>query len=106
MRRLLTIAVLAICACPCAFAQEAGGDGPRKIARRVVPVYPVLARRLNLDGVVRLLVTVAPSGTPNAVEVLGGNPVLVKSAQDAVSTWRWAPAAHESKEIVELTFHH
>jgi len=105
MRRFLTVAFLAICACAFGNAQDSTGGG-RPIIRRIAPVYPELARRLNLEeGVVKLRITVAPDGTPKATQVLGGNPVLAKAAQDAVSTWRWAPAANESKEIVELKFH-
>ena len=106
MRRCLGITLLAISVYPCVVAQEAPGTGTRTVARRVAPAYPDLARQSNLEGLVRLRVTVAPEGSVNAVEVLGGNPVLAKSAQDAVSAWRWTPAAHETKEIVELRFHH
>jgi TonB family protein len=104
MRRCLAVVFLAICACVCVHAQDSP-DGARRVVRRSPPVYPELARRLNLkEGVVKLRVTVAPDGAPKATEVLGGNPVLAKSAQDTVLTWRWAPAANESKEIVELRF--
>ena len=105
MRRYLVIALLAIGLYPFVLAQQVPGAGSRKIARRVPPVYPDLARRLNLEGLVKLRVTVASDGAANATEVLGGNPVLAKSAQDAVSTWKWVPAEHETKEIVELRFH-
>jgi TonB family protein len=105
MRRCLALAFLAIYACAGVNAQGSP-NGARQVVRRIVPVYPDLARRLHLEeAVVKLRVTVAPDGTPKATEVLGGNPVLAKSALDAVSNWRWVPAANESKEIVELTFH-
>jgi len=35
---------------------------------------------------------------------VGGSPILLKAAQDAVEKWRWAPAPHESTEQVELHF--
>jgi hypothetical protein len=38
-------------------------------------------------------------------EVLGGNPVLAKAAQDAIRKWRWAAAAQETREEVQLNFH-
>lgn len=60
---------------------------------------------MNLAGLVRLRVTVAPDGAAKGIEVLGGNPVLAKAAQDAVARWKWAPAPHETKETVELRFH-
>jgi TonB family protein len=86
-------------------AQEQPEESTRKVAERSAPVYPELARRLNLDGTVKLRVTVTPEGKPKAIEVIGGNPVLAKSAQDAVMRWKWSPASRESAETVELRFH-
>jgi len=70
-----------------------------------VPAHPELARRLNLVGLVRLRVPVAPDGKPKLIEVVGGNPVLTKAAEDAVLRWKWAPGPQETKELVQLNFH-
>jgi hypothetical protein len=35
---------------------------------------------------------------------LGGNPVLVESAQDAVSKWKFEASQGETTEIVQLAF--
>ena len=80
-------------------------DGLRKVLDRVTPRYPELARTLNLAGTVRLVITVAPNGSVKSVRAVGGNPVLLKAAQDAISRWKWAPAPQESQEVVELRFH-
>jgi len=82
---------------------QRGVEAP-KVVRCVAPVYPNLARRLNLEGPVRLPVIVADDGTAKTTEVLGGNPVVAKSAQDAVPAWKWVLAVHESKQIVALRF--
>ncbi len=76
----------------------------REVETRVAPAYPDLAMRMRLLGVVRLRVTVAASGAPGTSEVLGGNPVLAKAAQDAIAHWKWVPGPKETKEIVELRF--
>ena len=104
MRPWIAIIVL-VCsvACPMVSAQEA--DSLRRISDKVTPVYPELARNLNLKGIVKLRVTVMPDGAVKQSEVLGGNPLLAKAAQDAVKKWKWAPAAQETKEVVELNFH-
>jgi TonB family protein len=60
---------------------------------------------MHLEGRVKLLVTVAPDGKPRSNEVVGGNPVLARATQDAISRWRWAAAPHETKEVIELRFH-
>jgi outer membrane biosynthesis protein TonB len=36
--------------------------------------------------------------------VLGGNPVLVEAAQDAVSKWKFEPSQSETTEIVQVGF--
>ena len=87
------------------FGQEETLASVRRVTERSVPAYPDLARKLNLVGVVKLRVTVAPDGVVIQSEVLGGNPVLAKSAQDAVRKWRWASASKETEEEVLLNFH-
>jgi TonB family protein len=76
----------------------------RKVVRRVVPTYPDLARRLHILGVVKLNAAVAPSGNVKSIQVLGGNPVLIQAAEEAVGSWKFAPAAEESHELIELRF--
>jgi outer membrane biosynthesis protein TonB len=36
--------------------------------------------------------------------VLGGHPVLVNAAEDAVRKWKFEPAAGEDSGVVEVTF--
>jgi len=84
-------------------AQETA-EGARKVVTKVVPQYPSLARSMNLQGVVRADVLVAPDGKVKFIEVKGGHPVLVDAAQHALRDWKWAPAPHETHESVELRF--
>jgi len=104
MRRCLAIIILSIAVLPCLLAQAPPENSTRMVITRIVPVYPELAGRLHLVGNVKLSVTVAPDGAAKTIEVMGGNPVLVKAAQDAVLRWKWTPAPHETKEAVELHF--
>jgi len=76
----------------------------RKIVDKVSPVYPALAKRMNLRGVVKLEVVVRPNGTVKSAKVMGGNPVLVDSAADAVQKWKFEPTANETTGIVEVSF--
>jgi TonB family protein len=84
-------------------AQETS-EGSRKVVTKVVPQYPSLARSMRLQGVVRAQVLVAPNGTVKLIEVKGGHPVLVDSAQHALREWKWEPAPRETRESVELRF--
>jgi TonB family protein len=47
-------------------------------------VYPELARRMKIIGTVRLELQLTTSGNVRETKVLGGNPVLATSAQQAV----------------------
>jgi TonB family protein len=89
-------------------AQTASAQQPvaaRAIVTKIIPAYPELARSMRLDGAVKLSVNVSPKGTVKSLHALGGNPVLLKAAQDAVTQWKWAPAAQETTEVIELSFH-
>src|ERR1700758_3496628 len=85
-------------------AQEPS-EASRKIISKVVPIYPELARTMQIHGTVRGNVVIAPDGKVKLTQVVGGNPVLIKAAVDAIEKWRWAPASHETKELIQLDFH-
>ena len=85
-------------------AQDDPGAGPRKVVSKTMPAYPQMARSLSLSGAVKLEVLVQPNGNVKSVQVKGGNPVLVESAQTAIQGWKWEKAEHESTERVEFHF--
>jgi TonB family protein len=108
MRRWTAITVFALCATvvfwsSSAFAQQPAGQ--RKILNQVTPQYPELARRMRLEGTVKLTVTVTPGGNAKSIQATGGSPLLLQAAQDAIRLWKWTPAPQESQEFVELRFH-
>lgn len=108
MRRLIRTLVLFLLlgtATQPLLAQEIQGDSTRKIVSRAIPAYPEVARKMGLEGLVKLQVTVAANGTVKSVQALGGSPLLVKSAEDSVYKFRWIPAKQESKEVIEMRFH-
>lgn len=76
----------------------------RKVASRVAPVYPDLARKMHIHGVVRVEAIVRPNGSVKSTRVLGGNPVLIEAAQDAVGKWKFEPGQSETTEVVQLAF--
>jgi TonB family protein len=87
------------------YGQQSSGDVNRKLIRKVDPNYPEMARRMNIAGTVKVYAVIAPDGTVKSVEPVGGSPLLVQAAEDAISRWKFAPAGAESKELVELHFH-
>jgi TonB family protein len=87
------------------FSQVAGQPaGPRKITTKVEAQYPELARRYHILGRVRIEVVVSPEGAVTKAREIGGGPVLVKAALEAVQQWKFEPAPKETTEIIEIVF--
>jgi TonB family protein len=85
--------------------RAAGQEGlNRRIKSKVNPVYPDIARKLGLVGAVRLEITVATNGTVKDTKVIGGNPILVNAAIDAVKRWKFESGNDESVGVVEFKF--
>jgi len=76
----------------------------RKPKTKVAPVYPDVARRMGVSGIVKLSVVVAPNGTVKSSKVIGGHPVLVNAAMDAMKQWKFESAPTESSGTVEFKF--
>src|SRR5205809_7635316 len=56
----------------------------RKSIYKVDPDYPQDLKRAYIGGTVRLNIVISPSGTVEAISILGGNPVLAEAAIRAV----------------------
>jgi TonB family protein len=97
---------MALCAGLFAWAgsAQAGERAERKAVAKVPAVYPEVAKRYNIRGLVKLEVVVRGDGSVKSVKVLGGNPVLIDAAADAVRKWRFEPASHETVEVVQVRF--
>ena len=76
----------------------------RKPKTKVAPVYPDVARRMGVSGTVKLTVVVAANGTVKSSKVIGGHPVLVNAAMDAMKQWKFESAPTESSGTVEFKF--
>ena len=88
----------AIVAPAAAFAED------RRIERRVPPVYPELAKRMKISGVVKISATVGPDGNVTKTETVSGNRMLAPAAEDAVRKWKFAAGAEQSVVEVEVNF--
>jgi TonB family protein len=110
MRRYVTLVLVALFLGPLlvashSLAQEQAEAKQRKVVNRVVPVYPELARKMQIRGTVRVEAVIAASGKVKSTHLIGGSPLLAKSAVDAIERWKWEPAPQETKELIELNFH-
>lgn len=86
-------------------AQTAQSDEiVRRAKTKVQPVYPELARKMNITGTVKIEVTVSTTGTVKEARVVGGHPVLATAALDAAKKWRFEPAAAETSGVIDFKF--
>jgi TonB family protein len=101
----LVVALFVFAAAPAGMAQaKQAQPGTRKIKVSTPPEYPELARKMNIQGLARVLLTVAPEGKVTAVKELGGNPVLVAALVEAVKKWKYETADSESQIEVRFEF--
>ena len=55
----------------------------------VTPVYPREARVRNIEGVVKLILVIAPDGSIADLQGVSGDPLLLDSAMKAVRQWHF-----------------
>ena len=77
---------------------------PAMLMRRVEPVYPALARQIRKSGRVELRALIATDGTIQSLQVVGGDPLFVRSALDAVGQWRYKPTLLNGQAVEIDTF--
>jgi TonB family protein len=99
--RLFQAAALALLA---SMALPARAADDRAIRSRVPPVYPEIAKRMRISGVVKVEATVDPDGKVTDVKTVSGSRMLSPAAEEAVRKWTFAPAAEKSTVSVEINF--
>jgi TonB family protein len=82
---------------------SAAAEPDRKVVIRVKPAYPILARQMNVTGKVKIEVVIAANGSVKSLKPIGGHPLLIQSASEALKKWRFAPGP-ETTTIVEFQF--
>lgn len=100
--RKVFVASLAFVVTACIVLPAFAAD--RKVERRVAPMYPELAKRMHIEGTVRVQVTIAPDGSVTQARTLSGNRMLAPAAEDAIKRWRFEPEAAASTENIAVDF--
>ncbi len=59
---------------------------------------------MNIGGTVKVEVVIRPNGSVKSTKIVGGNPVLLDSAKEAVLKWKFAPSSEETTGIVDVLF--
>ena len=101
-RRMACLGIL-LCL-TCLISLNASPQEDRKVLANPQPVYPELAKRMSLEGVVKVELIVGPDGQIKDSKVLGGHPILADAALNALRKWKYERARTESKIQVEFKF--
>lgn len=75
----------------------------RALIHKVKPEYPAEARAQNVQGPVVLDVQVLSDGTVGTIVVVSGDPLLARSAVDAVKRWRYQPESANGQGVESQT---
>jgi len=106
-KRAATIAgmllLLLLAFAPRAMPEDMHDRPPRAVVHRVQPVYPEIARRLGLEGLVMVRAEVAADGHVKSVAVVNGNAILAQAAIRAVREWVFVSGVEESVPVA-VTF--
>jgi periplasmic protein TonB len=77
---------------PAAAPIAVGGDVQMaKLVRKVIPIYPALARSARISGIVRLIGMIGKDGVIRNLQLVSGHPMLARAALEAVQQWIYKP---------------
>ncbi len=87
-----------------AITLPAGAANDRAVKTKVPPVYPELAKRMKIGGIVKVEATVDADGKVTGVKTLSGNSALTNAAEDAVRKWKFAAGDGTATVEVDVNF--
>ena len=96
-RRFWRLALLALMV---SFVLSGRAADERAVRTKVPPVYPELAKRMKISGVVKVEASVDPDGKVTDVKTITGNHALTAAAEEAVRKWKFVSA--DTKSIVDV----
>ncbi len=80
-----------------------GGVESANIVRKVVPVYPPLAKQARIQGTVRFTALIDKDGNVASLQLIEGHPLLVESARQAVQQWQYRPTLMNGEAVEVIT---
>ena len=92
------LALAAVIALPAHAADD------RAVKSRVSPIYPEIAKRMKIGGVVKIEASVDSEGKVTAVKTVSGNHMLSPAAEQAVHNWKFAAGDGVSTVEVDVNF--
>lgn len=100
-KRMVSVVVLAMVMG--AFATSAVAQGSRALKSKVTPSYPELAKKMNVNGAVKVELLIGANGSVKSAKAIGGHPLLIDAAVNAAKQFKYE-AGEESTLVVEFKF--
>lgn len=88
---------------PAAKQIRVGSLQEANLIKKVTPTYPPLAMSAHIQGTVRFTATIGKDGTVQNLQLISGNPALVKAATDAVKQWLYRPTVLNGDPVEVIT---
>jgi len=73
------------------------------LTKKVTPLYPPLAKQARIQGTVRFTALIGTDGSVVSLQLVEGHPLLVESAQQAVSQWQYKPTLLNGNAVEVIT---
>jgi protein TonB len=80
-----------------------GNVAAASLIRKIQPVYPQLAKQARVQGSVHFTAIIGKDGTIQNLQLIGGHPLLVQAAQDAVKQWLYKPTLLNGEPVEVVT---
>jgi TonB family protein len=68
------------------------------------PTYPILANQARIEGVVQLKLVVDGNGVVLRADVVSGNQVLARAAQDNIRKWKFVAPCSAGPKTIDFTY--
>jgi TonB family protein len=80
-----------------------GNVQQNNLIKKVTPLYPPLAKQARIQGTVRFTALIGTDGSVVTLQLVEGHPLLVASAQQAVSQWQYKPTLLNGNPVEVIT---
>jgi protein TonB len=81
----------------------ATGVAEANLIRKVMPIYPPLAKSARVQGTVEFTAIISKEGNIENLRLVRGHPLLVKAAEEAVLQWRYRPTLLNGQPVEVVT---
>jgi protein TonB len=73
------------------------------LIKKVMPVYPPLAKQARISGTVHFTAIIGRDGTIQNLQLISGHPLLVPAAREAVIQWVYRPTMLNGEPVEVIT---